>query len=105
MTATTPAVKDAYSTGHGCFPPTQLVQASDNVFAGGKGVGRLDDQYASHSCDSTTHSGSDRKIVSGSDTVFVNGKKCGKLGSDVADGDAVGNHGLPEGAKKVYIGG
>lgn len=105
MAKTTPAVKDAYSTGHGCFPPTQLVQASNNVFAGGKGVGRVDDQYASHSCGSTTHSGTQRAITNGSSNVYVNNKLCGRLGSDVACGDAVGNHGLPEGAKKVYIGG
>ena len=37
--------------------------------------------------------------------VFVNGKKCARLGSDVACGDAIGNHNLPEGAKKTYIGG
>ena len=105
MAKNTPAVLDAYSTGEGYFPPTQLVQASPNVYAGGKNVGRLNDQYAPHTCGSTTHAGTQRAIVSGSEKVYVNGLKCGKLGSDIGDGDKVGNHGLPEGAKKVYIGG
>ena len=103
--ATTPAVKGGLSTGHGCFPPTNLTQGSSNVFAGNMQVGRVGGQYAPHTCGQTTHAGSARAISDGSNSVYVNNIKCGRLGSNVNCGDSVGNNGLSAGAKKVYIGG
>ena len=105
MAKTTAAVLGGYSTGHGCFPPTALVQSSQNVYSGNMLVGRVGDQYAPHTCGQTTHAGSQRAISDGSSNVYVNGISCGKLGSNINCGDAVGNHGLSTGAKKVYIGG
>lgn len=104
MASTTPSVVGGYCTGHGCFPPTTLPAGSPNVYAGGQNVGRVTDEWSAHTCDSTTHAPSARKITTGSNTVFVNGKKCARLGSDIACGSKIGNHGISEGAKKVYIG-
>ena len=102
--ASTPAVKGGFSTGHGCFPPTACIEGSPNVYAGGMNVARVGDRYAAHTCGNTTHPTSSRNITNGSTTVYVNGILCGRLGSDHGCGDATGNHGLSEGAKKVYIG-
>lgn len=103
--ATTIATLDCYTTGHGCFEPKKIIEASTNVFSGGKGVARVDDKTEDHTCGNTTHSANSRKITTGSNKVYVNGKKCARLGSDVACGDAIGNHNLPEGAKRTYVGG
>ena len=35
-------------TGHGCWPPRQNIEASQNVFVNGRGVHRLGDAWAVH---------------------------------------------------------
>jgi uncharacterized Zn-binding protein involved in type VI secretion len=60
------------SAGHGCFPPTALVQGSPTVFANNIAISRVGDQHAAHSCSSTTHSGGQRAVAVGSPDVFIN---------------------------------
>ena len=83
------------NTGHDSCPPTNLISSSENVFANGKGCGRIGDSYASHSCpEHTPHSG---QISSGSANVFVNGIAVGRIGDAVSCG---GN--VAEGSENVF---
>ena len=38
------------TTGHGCWPPTQLARASSNVIINGVGAVRLGDNIVPHCC-------------------------------------------------------
>lgn len=58
-------------TGHDCFPPRPVIQASTNVFINGRGANRLGDMLAVHCCMISCHEG---HSVQGSPTVNVNSK-------------------------------
>jgi uncharacterized Zn-binding protein involved in type VI secretion len=57
------------TTGHGCWPPAQIVAGSPTVFANGIPVGRVGDPHLIHCCpDDGCHDGI---FVSGSPNVFA----------------------------------
>lgn len=72
-------------TGHGCWPPRPNVGASADVFVNGRGVHRVGDPWAAHTCPSIpeTHSS---VMGGGSATVFVNGRPAARVGDPVACG-------------------
>jgi uncharacterized Zn-binding protein involved in type VI secretion len=88
------------STGHGCFPPTNLVSGcSSDVFINGKPAALVGAEFAPHTCGRETHAGSLRRVTSGSTKVFINGKPAVRIGDPVACGDAVG-----QGSGNVFVG-
>ena len=80
------------STGHGCFPPTALIQTPvTKTFFNGKlaSVVNSATQHAPHTCGITTHSGSTRSPSSGASKTFIEGKLAARIGDNIACGDAI----------------
>lgn len=86
------------NTGHDSCQPVALTSASNTVFINGKGAGRINDIYASHSC--KTHGPHVGHISSGSASVFINGRAAARIGDGVSCGGSVA-----EGSPNVFIGG
>lgn len=89
-----PAVarKDDLSTGHDCFPPTNLVvTVATKSYFNGKLVALQDagSQFASHSCGRNTHPQNQRYISSGAGKTFIEGKPVARIGDNIACGDAI----------------
>jgi uncharacterized Zn-binding protein involved in type VI secretion len=94
------AVLGSKSTGHGCFPPTNIVSGcATSVNVNGKPAAVLGAQLTPHSCGREIHAGALRKVVSGSGTVFFNGKPAVRIGDPIADGDSVS-----QGSGNVFVG-
>ena len=85
-------------TGHDACGPTALNSASGNVFANGKGIGRVGDSYVAHGC--VVHSPHSGHIASGSSSVYVNEIPVGRIGDPVDCGGSVA-----QGSGNVYAGG
>jgi uncharacterized Zn-binding protein involved in type VI secretion len=84
-------IKDM-STGHGCFPPTALIQTPViKTFFNGELAAVVDTgcQHAAHSCGITTHSGSTRSPSTGASKTFIEGKLAARIGDNIACGDAI----------------
>lgn len=65
--------------GHGCFPPSPVVQGSPNVIVNNLLCARVTDAVQTHCC-GTCH---DRAIAKGSRTVIVNNLPCARLTSKI----------------------
>lgn len=79
------------STGHGCFPPTNLVTtAATKSYINGILVGLQDEasQFSAHACGNTTHQQVTRYISSGSLKSFIEGKPVARIGDNISCGDA-----------------
>lgn len=90
------AFKGCMGTGHGCFPPRNSIEGSDDVGVNGIPVHRQGDKWAFHTCGDNTHDGS---LSGGSDTVFVNGKPIGRIGDSVSCGSVAA-----EGSEDTFAG-
>lgn len=78
------------STGHGCFPPTPLVQTPvTKTFFNGILAGVIDEQcqHAPHTCIPVTHAGVERSPSMGSTKSFIEGKAAARIGDDITCGD------------------
>ncbi len=84
-------------TGHGCFPPRNNIQASNNVIVNSLGWHRKGDGWATHCCGPACHSS---KTAEGSSSVFINSKPAARIGDPVHCGSA-----CAVGSKNVYCGG
>lgn len=73
--------KGDLAMGHGCWPPHNTIQGSEDVFVEGLSVFRSGDDIQPHSCCGTHKSYGG----TGSPTVFVNGKAIQRV-SDKATG-------------------
>jgi uncharacterized Zn-binding protein involved in type VI secretion len=79
------------STGHGCFPPTNLVTTvATKSYINGKLVGLQDEesQFSTHVCGIVVHPQNSRYISSGSSKTYIEGKPVARIGDDIACGDA-----------------
>ncbi len=74
-------------SGHGCWPPRQNNQASDDVFVNERGQHRKDDQWAIHCCPGRGCHIS--VLLAGSPICFANEKQRGRLQDFVACGSVV----------------
>jgi uncharacterized Zn-binding protein involved in type VI secretion len=92
------------STGHGCFPPTPLVQSPvSKTFINGikPGVVNPGSTHSTHVCGIVVHpQGAPRSHVSGSGNTFIEGFSAARIGDNIACGDAVG-----QGSPNTFIGG
>lgn len=80
------------STGHDCFPPTELIQTPvSKTFFNGIKASVVDEtcQHAPHSCGITTHEGVTRSPSSGSSKTFIEGRPAVRIGDNIACGDAI----------------
>lgn len=80
------------STGHGCFPPTALVQTPvTKTFFNGIKASVIDStcQHAPHVCGITTHAGTTRAPSSGASKTFIEGKPAARIGDNIVCGDAI----------------
>jgi len=88
-------------SGHGCYPPRQVIAWSANVFVNSKGWHRQFDGLGPHSdcCvkNCPTHISMSAK---GSSQVYVNGRQAMRIGDPVACGSA-----MATGSNNVYCGG
>ena len=84
-------------SGHGCFPPRASLEGSPDVFVESKGVVRVGDSWAIHSCPKIPpHAGTQAE---GSETVFINGKGIAREGDSISCGSkAMG------GSRSVFAG-
>ncbi len=73
------------TSGHGCWLPSQAIEASENVRVNGRGVVRQGDKILPHICPEIpeTHPG----VYIGSGTVRANGRPIQCVGSGVSCGD------------------
>lgn len=81
----------AASTGHICYPPTNLVGSSKNIYVNLSLAGRVGDLFAPHSC-----TGSDpppphlvRAISQGPLNVYFNMRPPGRAGDMISCGDTI----------------
>lgn len=80
------------STGHGCFPPTDMVLTPitktffNNIRAGVKDSGC---QFTTHSCGIVVHPQEERFVSSGASKTYIEGKQAARIGDDIGDGDAI----------------
>ena len=89
------------STGHGCFPPTNLAQtACTKTYFNGKlaAVVNPNTQYVTHACGIIVHPQGSRNINSGSSKTFIEGYAVARIGDNIACGDACG-----EGSPNTFI--
>lgn len=80
------------STGHGCFPPTDMVQTPvTKTFFNGIKAGVKDSgcQFTTHSCGIVTHPQAERFVTSGAAKTFIEGISAARIGDDIGDGDAI----------------
>lgn len=80
------------STGHGCFPPTDMVLTPvtktffNGIIAGVKDSGC---QFATHSCGIVVHTQAERFVTSGAGKTYIEGISAARIGDDIGDGDAI----------------
>ena len=68
-------------TGHGCFPASDVIVGSGDVFFNDLAVARVGDALAAHGCPvCIPHA---RSIVAGSGTVFVNDMPVARIGDAI----------------------
>jgi len=85
-------------SGHGCFPTTNVVAGSPDVFIEGLPAARVSDPLAAHGCSTCPTHG--RSIASGSSTVLINGLSAARVGDTVDCGGVI-----VTGSGTVFIGG
>jgi uncharacterized Zn-binding protein involved in type VI secretion len=85
-------------SGHGCFPATNIVAGSPNVFIENLPAARVGDPLAAHGCATCTPHG--RGVASGSSTVFINGLAAARVGDSINCGGVIST-----GSGTVFIGG
>lgn len=79
---------DSICSGHDCFPPSNVIQASGDVIIENRGCARITDAVQVHCCVSC-HG---RNIAQGSNLVIVNNLKCAYLGAAInCGGNVVSN--------------
>lgn len=81
----------ASSTGHICYPPTNLTTSSKNVYVNGILAGRVGDVFAPHSCPGTDPPPPHlvRPISQGPLNVYFNMRPPGRIGDQIACGDRI----------------
>lgn len=72
------------TTGHSCWPPTQLATASSDTIINGIGSVRISDNIIPHCCPAGCHGGIQS---SGSSNVNVNGNPIARIGDNISCGD------------------
>lgn len=92
------------STGHGCFPPTPMVDSPvSKTFINGvkPGVVSPNSTHATHSCGRVTHpQGAQRSHASGSSNTFIEGFPAARIGDNISCGDAIA-----QGSPNTFIAG
>lgn len=89
-----PAVarKGDLSTGHGCFPPTDMKETPvSKTYFNGKLAGVVDSscQFATHSCGNVTHPQDERYPSSGAEKTKIEGYYAARIGDSLNCGDAI----------------
>jgi len=80
------------STGHGCFPPTDMtISPISKTFFNGIKAGVKDSgcQFTTHSCGIVTHTQAERFVSSGAGKTYLEGKLAARIGDDIGDGDVI----------------
>lgn len=87
-----------FESGHGCWHPVSMAEASTNVLVNKKFACKVGDKSIPHTCpDKGTHPDS---VVKGSAKIFVNKKPVARIG-DALSGGAV----MVQGSHTVLAGG
>ena len=89
--------KGDIGSGHGCFPPSNAIEGSGDVFINGKPAVRVGDAYAAHGCGKCAPHG--RNASQGSATVNINGKPSVRVGDGINCGGSAAT-----GSGNVFIG-
>jgi uncharacterized Zn-binding protein involved in type VI secretion len=84
-------------SGHMCYPPHDVIKASENVIINGQGAARDGDELNKHCCLIDCHDKGTIKATSS--TVLINGMKAGRIGDRVTCGGA-----MMTGSSNVLIG-
>ncbi len=83
--------------GHGCFPPSNAIAGSGDVFINGQPALRVGDALAAHGCKDCSPHG--RAVAAGSASVSINGKPAARIGDSIDCGGA-----MAAGSGNVFIG-
>lgn len=89
------------STGHGCFPPTNLITTPvAKTYFNGILAGVVDSKckFAAHTCGDVTHNSDARFPSSGASKTYIEGKKAARIGDNIDCGDAIS-----EGSSNSFI--
>ena len=81
------------STGHGCFPPTNLAATPvSKTYVNGilAGVVSGGCQYTAHSCGIVVHPNTSRTPSSGASKTYIEGNPAARIGDNISCGDACG---------------
>jgi uncharacterized Zn-binding protein involved in type VI secretion len=79
------------STGHGCFPPTPLVNTPvGKTFFNGILACVVGSQHATHVCGIVVHPTPARPVVSGASKTFIEGSPASRVGDPIGCGDTCG---------------
>lgn len=84
------------TTGHGCFPSTNLCKGSQTIVVEGRSPSRLGDDAIPHKCGST-HG---LVVAKGSSTVIYDGVPVARIGDPMSCGDVIA-----AGRQTIIIGG
>lgn len=86
-------------TGHESWPPTNVIAASTNCMANGKGCARVGDPLQPHPSPSPSPA-HPRSIAQGSSTVFINSKAAARIGDPIDCGGF-----MAQGSENINVGG
>ena len=74
-------------SAHGCFPPNQIIQKSDDVLINGLPAVRVGDAVAFHGCLTCPPHG--RNIAQGSSSVVINDRPAARVGDAIDCGGVI----------------
>jgi len=83
---------------HACFPPSNVIAGSGNVFINGLPAARVSDPLMAHGCGKCTPHA--RNIAIGSSSVFINSLAAARIGDAINCGGS-----MSTGSPDVNIGG
>lgn len=82
-----------YSTGHGCFSPTQMITTPiQKTYFNGKypGVKHSTCRWEAHTCGLVTHGSSERYPSEGASKTYIEGYLVARIGDAINCGDVIG---------------
>lgn len=91
----------ASSTGHACFPPTNMISTPvSKTYFNGKlaAVASPATSFLFHKCGKVFHLPPLRIVTSGASKTYIEGNKAARIGDDIACGDAIA-----EGSDNTFI--
>lgn len=88
------------TTGHGCWPPTNICEGASTIIVEGIPPARIGDAAIPHRCTKDPHPTHGLSVASGSSTTIYQGMPVARIGDSMTCGDAIA-----QGRPSIIIGG